>query len=348
MKYSQNSQLHNDNEYTYVNGYGFTYNAPQIREKALIRSYANAAAISIISIFLLKILLTPFIKNCVALFLNITPFLSYFKNNQVIISGISEILIYILALIMPFLLYAKFLKIPLSVAFPLNPPDSEKFFPVVAFSMGVSVLGIITSMICALLLSLLGLSFEAAAVYPPKDLIELMIFVVKSVFVAAFVEEFIFRGAVLQSLRRFGDGFAIIVSSIIFAVVHANLVQAPTAFLMGITLSFAVIITRSIWTGVAIHIIHNGILVVLTALEPYLSDNLYYLLIIGTFSFLLMASILGIIILSKNFNYIFDLKPQKTIHKTSQKIAIYFSTISMIITGLMLFSMCMQTVQYLG
>ncbi|MEF9984602.1 MAG: type II CAAX endopeptidase family protein [Oscillospiraceae bacterium] len=348
MKYSQNSNLQNENEYTYVNGYGFTYNAPQFREKALIKSYANAAAISIISIFLLKLLLSPIIKNSIMFFLQLIPVLSNLRNNQILVSYISDILVYFFALMLPFFFYAKTLKIPMSVAFPINAPDNKKFFPVVAFSMGVSVIGIITSIIFALLLNIFGFSFSAEAVYPPKDIVELLIFITKSVFLAAVTEEFVFRGAVLQSLRRFGDGFAIIVSSIIFAAVHANFVQAPTAFLMGITLSFAVIITRSIWTGVTIHILHNGFLVILTVLEPYLSDNAYYLLIIGTFLFLLLISILGIIILAKNFNYLFELKPTKTIYKTSEKITIYLTTISMIITMLMLFSMCMQSVQYLG
>ena len=74
----------------------------------------------------------------------------------------------------------------------------------------------------------------------------------------AFVEEFAFRGVIMQSLRKFGDKFAVIVTAVIFAIVHGNFVQIPFAFVVGLALGYAVIRTGSIWAGVIIHFINNA------------------------------------------------------------------------------------------
>lgn len=75
--------------------------------------------------------------------------------------------------------------------------------------------------------------------------------------IPALVEEFAFRGVVLQPLRKYGDKFAIVISSVIFALMHGNMVQAPIAFVAGLALGYFCIITESIWTSIAIHFANN-------------------------------------------------------------------------------------------
>ena len=64
------------------------------------------------------------------------------------------------------------------------------------------------------------------------------------------IEEFAMRGVVMQSLRKYGDWFAIIMSSLVLALVHGNMVQIPFAFIAGIAIGYAVTVTGSMWTGV--------------------------------------------------------------------------------------------------
>ncbi|MDR1410427.1 MAG: CPBP family intramembrane metalloprotease [Oscillospiraceae bacterium] len=82
-------------------------------------------------------------------------------------------------------------------------------------------------------------------------------FVVQIAISPALLEEFAFRGVMMQSLRRYGDGFAIVASALVFGVFHGNIVQAPFAFLLGLAMGYLAIATGSIWTSVLIHFANN-------------------------------------------------------------------------------------------
>ena len=85
------------------------------------------------------------------------------------------------------------------------------------------------------------------------------------------------RGIVMQPLRRYGDGFAIICSSLVFGFMHCNLVQIPFALIAGIVIGYAVIITESIWTGVLIHFLTNGFSVAVNIVyEIYGEESIQY------------------------------------------------------------------------
>ncbi len=77
-----------------------------------------------------------------------------------------------------------------------------------------------------------------------------------AVFPAVF-EEFAFRGVIMQPLRKYGDGFAIIVSSVLFGLVHGNFIQMPFAIIAGIAIGYATTVTGSMWTGIIIHFLNN-------------------------------------------------------------------------------------------
>lgn len=83
----------------------------------------------------------------------------------------------------------------------------------------------------------------------------------------AFMEEFIFRGAILQGLRKYGDWFAILGSALLFMLIHANIQQTIYQFGFGILAGWLVIKTGSIWTSIAIHAINNGVIILMQTLQ---------------------------------------------------------------------------------
>jgi hypothetical protein len=60
-------------------------------------------------------------------------------------------------------------------------------------------------------------------------------------------------------MRRYGNWFAIITSAFIFGIFHGTMAQIPFAFVCGLFIGYAVIATESIWTGVIIHALNNGL-----------------------------------------------------------------------------------------
>ncbi len=107
------------------------------------------------------------------------------------------------------------------------------------------------------LMNSVGVTLTAPETPVPSTGLGMVMYVVQIAFVPALVEEFALRGVVMQPLRKYGDMFAVIMSALVFALMHGNMVQAPFAFIAGITIGYFVIATGSLWTGVLIHFSNN-------------------------------------------------------------------------------------------
>ena len=75
--------------------------------------------------------------------------------------------------------------------------------------------------------------------------------------VPGFCEEFLFRGAILTNCRPFGRTNAILISSLLFALMHQNAEQILYAFAAGIFLGLVYEKTGSIWNCTLLHILNN-------------------------------------------------------------------------------------------
>lgn len=70
-------------------------------------------------------------------------------------------------------------------------------------------------------------------------------------------EEFIFRKLLIDRTRRFGDTPAILLSGLIFALIHGNLFQFFYAFLVGAILAYVYTRTGKLWPSVVMHALIN-------------------------------------------------------------------------------------------
>lgn len=87
--------------------------------------------------------------------------------------------------------------------------------------------------------------------------------------IAPVFEEIACRGAYYHSYRRSGSAFrAMILSAVIFALLHMNFNQAAYAFVMGIFSVLLVEATGSLWSSVLYHGFFNGSQVILLYMMP--------------------------------------------------------------------------------
>jgi membrane protease YdiL (CAAX protease family)/ABC-type transport system involved in multi-copper enzyme maturation permease subunit len=94
--------------------------------------------------------------------------------------------------------------------------------------------------------------------------VALLIFVIGVV--PGVCEEFLFRGVVLRSLRRsFPPLWTLLISSALFALMHASLVRFPPTFAMGMLLGSVALRTGSLWPGMLLHVAYNSGIVLLSA-----------------------------------------------------------------------------------
>lgn len=76
---------------------------------------------------------------------------------------------------------------------------------------------------------------------------------------APICEEVVCRGLLLNGYRKSGSVLsAIILSAVLFALLHMNFNQAAYAFVVGILLGLLMEATGSIWPGIIVHFLING------------------------------------------------------------------------------------------
>lgn len=103
-----------------------------------------------------------------------------------------------------------------------------------------------------------GFAQSSSAVYDtfPKFLLGIVLVAV----LPAICEEFLHRGMILRgTASKIGYKRAIIISSVLFGLMHLNIEQVFYATILGLIMGVVSIATNSIWTSVIIHFINNAI-----------------------------------------------------------------------------------------
>ncbi|MBP3596352.1 MAG: CPBP family intramembrane metalloprotease [Clostridia bacterium] len=130
-----------------------------------------------------------------------------------------------------------------------------------------------------------------------------ILFFVTLAVIPGIFEELFMRKALLNYGKQFGNYFTVIVSSIIFALLHMNLQQGIFAFLMGIVFGYIALKTQNVKLTIILHILNNG----LVALGAIFSANKLILTIING-GFLIIGSFGAILLLVTFFKNIKSLR----------------------------------------
>lgn len=77
------------------------------------------------------------------------------------------------------------------------------------------------------------------------------------------LEELIFRGVLLEGLRKYGNAFGIIMSSVLFGLMHQNFMQCIPAAVMGIVWAAMAVKSGSLIPSMIAHIINNSLSAIL-------------------------------------------------------------------------------------
>ena len=107
--------------------------------------------------------------------------------------------------------------------------------------------------------------------------------------VPAFCEEFLFRGAILSALKPYGKAPAIIISAVLFGLMHQNAEQLLYTTVAGLLMGYVVYETGSVWCSVLIHFFNNFISVFESVLVERINIT-YVNAIVTAFELLLFLS----------------------------------------------------------
>jgi membrane protease YdiL (CAAX protease family) len=90
-------------------------------------------------------------------------------------------------------------------------------------------------------------------------------FIIAAVLIAPIGEEIIFRGMITKLLlKEYRPAKAILISALIFGIIHLNPAQILGAFVAGLLFGWLYYKTRSVIPGIILHFINNGLSVLVT------------------------------------------------------------------------------------
>ncbi|MBQ2659343.1 MAG: CPBP family intramembrane metalloprotease [Erysipelotrichaceae bacterium] len=169
------------------------------------------------------------------------------------------------------------------------------------------------------LISSIGFSYDEANLSYP-------LYIFMLIAVTPLIEEYAFRGVLLNTLSKYGKRFGLIASAVIFALAHLHFAEMLPAFAMGIQLGKTSLRYKSIQPTIIIHILFNALIYALCVIPASITKYMAF----GIAAIVIMA---GYLIISGRYERI---KIQKLRSNRTTNILFYSSPAVIIAMMLMI------------
>lgn len=212
-----------------------------------------------------------------------------------------------------------------------NKVQKGYFLPYLLFGIGFCSFANIAMNYASAIFDNAGIDYEVDYGENPTGVYGFLLSFIATAIVPALVEEFACRGIVLGLLKKYGEGFAIITSAIVFGIMHGNFDQIPFAVFVGLILGYVYVKTNSIWVCVVIHCVNNAISIIFTYLQNLIDINAQNILYIIYLTISILAAILSIYIMASNKKEDYSLKKSECFVSEKQKYKFFFSSWAVIV-----------------
>ena len=169
--------------------------------------------------------------------------------------------------------------------------------------------------------------------YLPNSVFGIILYFVTLVITPAVVEEFIFRYMMLNSLKKYGNTFAIIVTSLLFGFTHARASAFIYATSAGLLLAYIAVKTKSMWFSMILHAVINSVafgfqyLAAVPFEKAIYADIIYYLFLC---SVSLISLIYMIVLIAKKTNLKLPESVNRIYITKKQKFVFFFNIATII------------------
>lgn len=252
-----------ENNQQFFNAQGFAPNPYEEKAKARIKEMKKNERSELFKVgFVLGTTIILYIigQVVVSFITRIDSIYELYNNSPIFQNCYSAIMISILSMTIPFLLLSKKLKsnyvMPLVPAKALKPSSA---FAWVGFGLGACLVGQIVALNISKVFDTMGYELTQPERQDPDSIMACVIQLITIAIIPAIFEEFSLRGCCMGALRKYGKGFAVFISSIVFGLMHLNLIQFIFAFIIGAILGYITIKTDNIILAMCVHGLNNGI-----------------------------------------------------------------------------------------
>ena len=146
----------------------------------------------------------------------------------------------------------------------------------------------------------------------------------------AFFEELLFRGVICSGLKERGTTKAVMLSALIFMLMHGGPDQTVHQFILGIVLGYAFIYSNSLWVPVIIHFVNNFVAVTMlfissfvqTSGEVVATEPVSWVSIIMSLAFALISAAIGGVLIWLCIKGLKNLKEKRDKKQLEKKLAV--------------------------
>ena len=176
-------------------------------------------------------------------------------------SQLTQFLYYILFIALPVMLYAR--RDPRIVSHLRIEPLKGRVAALSVLTAAVAVLFInCVSQLWFILIQCMGGTIPASGVAVPTTVRGLASAVILSAVLPGICEELLFRGLMLSAWEERGSLRAVTTVSLLFTLLHGNLLGIPSEFICGVLLACIVISSGSLFAGMVFHTVFNSTLLI--------------------------------------------------------------------------------------
>ena len=203
------------------------------------------------------------------------------------------VIVYLLIFMLPMLVYVKRRKRKMGEMLRLK-GIKFKYLPfTVVISIAICLICAVLNVLGYMIFSSLAATDQPTAMFDFSTQNPLML-VLTMVILPAVTEELLIRGVVLGEYEQYGTARAVLLSSLIFALFHANPIHFVSLLVAGVCYAMLTLLFDSVWPALIAHLFNNG-----AALLLYYNKNFVsYILEDTIFLIILLVAVFLVLILA--------------------------------------------------
>lgn len=248
-------------------------------------------------------------------------------TNMLPIQGI----VLVLGLGLPFIAYMYLFRLPLGETVPVRKMRPKSFLLLVLFGLGYSVTVTFVGNVLQGGEFVTGGLSNMRSVLADNKGIGLLYSIICLCIIPALVEEFVFRGVVLQVLRRKGgDTFAIILSALMCALVYSN-TQGISAFAISLLMGYIVVFSGSVLPAMIIGLIRSALSLVMLLMGMTVEHDKLVAVDAAATILLIAVALFAAVGILKSYPDFFKIKEDKSSLSLREKLTVAIGTPCMIV-----------------
>ena len=281
--------LENSSKVTYQDGVGIIKDFPEVREKHALEKVFDIVGKCMLFCVLCDAFskfLLPRILHSMGFDIQYDFFMDKLYGNPYLVTTLDFLTTFIPRLLVCIFLAAR-VRLPFKVILPMKVTNKHMFRVCVPAMLLVSG-------VCCLMAILTSSVFRTVQIRPdyfvtlPESVPEAIYLIVTQIIVVSVVREAFCRGMMMQLIRQFGDGFAIIVTSFIMASANYDVSKFFYSFISAMVIGYFTLRTGSVLTAVIMKVTYLAFIYAISFIY-YNFGNVYENAVLAAFLFAVIS-----------------------------------------------------------